>query len=159
MTGLLDPASVFGVQESLLRLGAAALLGGLLGLDREYRGKALGLRTNMLVAVGSASFGMLVFELAEIFRDPDANAMLDPTRVIEGIIGGIGFLGTGAIIQSRGDIHGATTGAAIWVVGGIGLACGFGLYLHAGIVTGIAFLVLVVLGVIERAVKRGQPGG
>jgi putative Mg2+ transporter-C (MgtC) family protein len=78
--------------------------------------------------------------------------------VIEGIVGGIGFLGTGAIIQSRGSIVGATTGATIWVVGAIGLACGFGLYLHAALVSAITFVVLAILGRIEDWAQRDRSG-
>lgn len=159
MMSLLDPDGLFELRESLLRLGAAALLGSLLGVEREYRNKPLGLRTNMLVAVGAASFGMMVFELTEMMREVGDHVMLDPTRVVEGIIGGIGFLGTGAIIRGRGDVIGTTTGATIWVVGGIGLACGFGLYSHAALVTFVAFLVLAVLGFFERRAKGGAPGG
>ena len=106
------------------------LLGGLPGLDREFKNKPLGLRTNILVAVGACSFGLIVMELVELFRRAGDLDHVDPARVIEGVVGGIGFLGTGAIIQSRGSIVGATTGATIWVVGAINLACGFGLYLH-----------------------------
>ena len=76
--------------------------------------------------------------------------------MIEGVVGGIGFLGTGAIIQSRGSIVGATTGATIWVVGAIGLACGFGLYLHAALVSVITFVVLAILGRIEDWAQRDR---
>jgi putative Mg2+ transporter-C (MgtC) family protein len=79
--------------------------------------------------------------------------------VVQGIIEGIGFLGTGAIIQSRGDVLGATTGATIWVVGAIGIACGFGFYVHAAAAAVVAFLVLTVLGGIERMFRAGSNGG
>jgi putative Mg2+ transporter-C (MgtC) family protein len=152
------PESIIALQDSALRLLAAALLGGLPGLDRELKNKPLGLRTNMLVAIGAGSFGLIVMELVELFRRAGDLGHVDPARVIEGIVGGIGFLGTGAIIQSRGSIVGATTGATIWVVGAIGLACGFGLYLHAALVSAITFVVLAILGRIEDWAQRDRSG-
>ena len=104
----------------------------------------------MLVALGACAFGLITVDVVELFRrDPELGSV-DPSRVIQGIIEGIGFLGTGAIIQSRGNVHGATTGATIWVVGAIGIACAFGLLMQAAAVTIIAFVVLAVLGAIER---------
>jgi putative Mg2+ transporter-C (MgtC) family protein len=147
------------LKEVLTRLGAAALLSGILGLERELRSKPLGLRTNILVALGACSFGLITMELVDLFRRDDSLGAIDPSRVVQGIIEGIGFLGTGAIIQSRGDVYGATTGATIWVVGAIGIACGFGFYLHAAAATVVAFLVLTVLGGIERLFRGGSEGG
>lgn len=140
--------------QLFLRLGAAAILSGLLGLDRELRRKPLGLRTNMLVALGACSFGLMTLELVDLFRRDQSLGSVDPSRVIQGIVEGIGFLGTGAIIHSRGEVRGVTTGATVWVVGAIGLACGFGLYLHAAVVTLVALVVLTVLGEIERRFLR-----
>ena len=150
------PETIATLQDSGLRLLAAAILGGLLGLDREVKDKPLGLRTNMLVSIGACSFGLIVMDLAEMFRQMGDLGHVDPARVVEGIVGGIGFLGTGAIIQSRGEVVGATTGATIWVVGAIGLACGFGLYLHAALVAVISFFVLSVLGMVTR--RMGAKG-
>ena len=147
------PETIATLQDSGLRLLVAAVLGGLLGLDREVKDKPLGLRTNMLVAIGACSFGLIVMDLVELFRRMGDLGHVDPARVVEGIVGGIGFLGTGAIIQSRGEVVGATTGATIWVVGAIGLACGFGLYLHATMVAVISFFVLSVLGMITRRLE------
>ena len=144
--------------QLVLRLGAAAVLGGLLGLDRELRDKPLGLRSNILVAIGACSFGLMTLELVDLFRRDQSLGNVDPSRLVQGIVEGIGFLGTGAIIHSRGHVFGVTTGATVWVVGAIGLACGFGLYLHATAVTVVALLVLVVLGAIERRFLGGSPG-
>ena len=132
--------------QLLLRLGLAALLSGLLGLDRELRHKPLGLRTNILVALGACSFGLMTLELVDLFRHDQSLGTVDPSRVVQGI----GFLGTGAIIHSRGEVRGVTTGATVWVVGAIGLACGFGMYLHAAVLALAALAVLTVLGLIER---------
>lgn len=136
--------------QLLLRLGLAALLSGLLGLDRELRHKPLGLRTNILVALGACSFGLMTLELVDLFRHDQSLGTVDPSRVVQGIVEGIGFLGTGAIIHSRGEVRGVTTGATVWVVGAIGLACGFGMYLHAAVLALAALAVLTVLGLIER---------
>jgi putative Mg2+ transporter-C (MgtC) family protein len=143
-------ASHLGPGQIALRLGAAIAFSCLIGLDRELKHKPLGLRTNMLVALGAASFCVIVIELLHL-PDPGPNAAkVDAGRVLEGIIGGIGFLGAGAIIQERDRIIGATTGAGIWAVGGIGVACGFGLYLHAAAITLLALFVLTILGLFER---------
>jgi putative Mg2+ transporter-C (MgtC) family protein len=147
------PESWASLEDAALKLVAAALLGGLVGIDREIRGKPLGLRTNMLMALGSCAFALIVMDLVDLFRRADIG-QIDPSRVIQGIVEGIGFLGTGAIIQSRGRVVGATTGASIWVVGAIGIACGFGLYLHATLLAGVAFFILAVLGYVERWLER-----
>ncbi|MFO1067866.1 MAG: MgtC/SapB family protein [Geminicoccaceae bacterium] len=154
------PESLGDLPEMLLRLGAAALLGGILGLERELKDKPLGLRTNMLMALGACAFGLLTVDVVELFRRDPELGHVDPSRVIQGIVEGIGFLGTGAIIQARGNVQGATTGATIWVVGAIGIACSFGLLLLAVTVTGIALLVLAVLGGVERLLRtRPADGG
>jgi putative Mg2+ transporter-C (MgtC) family protein len=135
--------------ELALRLAAAAGFGLLLGLERELRGKAAGLRTHMLVSLGSAAF--LLVALHILYADTgDPGMAVDPSRVIQGVIGGVGFLGAGSIIESRGSVHGLTTGAGIWTAGAVGLACGFGDFVLAGLVTGFAVVIVVVLGFIER---------
>jgi putative Mg2+ transporter-C (MgtC) family protein len=138
--------------EILTRLILACVLAALIGLDRELRNKPVGLRTMMLVSLGAAAFSIVVVEMVLTMGDGGRGRGLamDPTRVVEGIVGGIGFLGAGAIIQGRDRVRGVTTGASIWVVGAIGMACGFGFYVHAAIVTGIAMLVLTVLGALEH---------
>ena len=141
--------SFLSFSEVLTRLGAAAGLAALLGIDREVRGKAVGLRSFMLVALGAAAFSLVTLELIVSMQESEALAM-DPSRVVEGIIGGIGFLGAGAIIQRQQRVHGVTTGASIWVVGAIGMACGFGFYVQAATIAVIAAIILTVLGLVER---------
>jgi putative Mg2+ transporter-C (MgtC) family protein len=139
--------------EILTRLLLACVLAALIGLDRELRSKPVGLRTMMLVSLGAAAFSIVVLEMVQTMDEVgtgQARLAMDPSRVVEGIVGGIGFLGAGAIIQGRDRVLGVTTGASIWVVGAIGMACGFGFYVHAAIVTGIAMLVLTVLGALEH---------
>ncbi len=80
----------------------------------------------------------------------DPSARIDPTRIVEGVIGGIGFLGAGSIIQSRGNVQGITTGASIWVSGAIGVACGLGTLALASMVTVLSLIIVVVLGRFER---------
>jgi putative Mg2+ transporter-C (MgtC) family protein len=143
-----------GAGEIAIRLGAAIGLSCLIGLDRELKDKPLGLRTNIMVALGSASFCVLMIELLHMTEPGPHARPIDAGRVFEGIIGGIGFLGAGAIIQNRDRVVGATTGATIWVVGAIGMACGFGFYLHALAVTLLALFVLTVLGFLEGIGQR-----
>ena len=141
--------SYVGLDEIVLRLMAAVALAFVIGLDRELRNKPVGLRTFMLVSLGAAAFSLVIMELTESIG-PEGHIAMDPSRVAEGIIGGIGFLGAGAIIQGARGVVGATTGASIWVVGGIGMACGFGFYVHAAITTAIAAVVLTLLGLLEK---------
>ncbi|WP_295886209.1 MgtC/SapB family protein [uncultured Thiohalocapsa sp.] len=146
----MDIETEIPVAQMAIRLGAAVLLGLILGLEREVRGKAAGLRTHMLVALGSASFMLAGLEVMYATAAGDPSARIDPTRVIEGVIGGIGFLGAGSIIRGSGSIEGITTGAGIWAAGSIGVACGFGNLILAGMVTGLALVIVVLLGLIER---------
>lgn len=132
-------ALAFHMGDLLLRLLCAVLLGGLLGWERERRDKPAGLRTHMLVALGAAAFMELAARLDG--QGPD----IDPTRVIQGIVGGIGFLCAGSIIQSRGQVQGITTAASVWVAGGIGTACGLGNYVAAIAAALISFLVLLLV--------------
>jgi putative Mg2+ transporter-C (MgtC) family protein len=128
---------------ALVRLGLAALLGGLVGLEREVRGRQAGFRTNLLVSMGCA-LAMLVsisFAFHPWPHEPGVNINIDPARVAYGVMGGIGFLGAGVIIKhSSGGVRGLTTAAALWCVAAIGLACGMGLY-----VLSVAAAVLVIL--------------
>ena len=115
----------------------AVFLGGLIGVEREIRGKAAGLRTNILICLGAAIFTIVSKSLA---------GTGDVTRIAAQVVSGIGFLGAGAIIQDRGGIHGLTTAATIWLVSSIGVCCGAKEYAVAGVSTIIALLVLLVLG-------------
>lgn len=124
--------------DVVLRLGAATIIGGVIGADRELRRKPAGLKTLALVALGGA-FAPVVM-LAN--TNPDPNPM---SRVIQGVLTGIGFLGAGVIMTRRdkGDVEGLTTAAAIWLVAGIGVACGLGLYMQAVVATALALAVLI----------------
>lgn len=126
---------------------AAFFCGGLIGLERELKQKAAGLKTNMLICLGSALFtAVSVLISSAHFND---GFMGDPGRVAAQIVSGIGFLGGGAIIQSRGNIVGLTTAATIWVVAAIGICIGLGFLDVAILATFMVILVLVAITIIE----------
>ncbi len=143
------------ILEILARLAIAVLCGGILGWEREWQSKPAGLRTHMLVALGSAGFTVATLTLATTF-ERDGEYQIDPLRVIEGVIGGIGFLGAGSIIQSQGSVKGITTAATIWVVGAIGVGCGIGALKVAGIITAFAIAILTPLGYLENRLAPAQ---
>ena len=133
--------------EFAIRLLTAAVLGGILGLERELRQKSAGLRTNMLIAIGSAVFTLMSLDLAQ---GPGA----DPSRIAAQIVTGIGFLGAGAIMRHGGSVQGLTTAATVWVNAAVGVAAGGGEYHLAVIATAVTLLVLLVLEPLERVVQR-----
>ncbi|HKL53883.1 MAG TPA: MgtC/SapB family protein [Wenzhouxiangellaceae bacterium] len=144
--------SELAITDMVMRLLAAAGLASVIGLERELRERPAGLRTHMLVSLGAAGFMLVGYEILFATAVGDPSARVDPTRIVEGVIGGIGFLGAGSIIQGRGSIQGITTGAAIWIAGAIGVACATGNFILAGLVTGIALVIVVVLGFFEHEV-------
>jgi putative Mg2+ transporter-C (MgtC) family protein len=143
--------------ELIGRLFLAAVLGGAIGLERELSGKAAGLRTNLLICVGATlltelSIRMATFGAVETVTGDIVRA--DPTRIAAQIVSGIGFLGAGTIIQSRGAVRGLTTAATIWVVAGIGMAVGSRAYMVAIASTALVAFTLVLLGKVEDAMDR-----
>lgn len=138
--------------DMLTRLCVAAGLALFLGLERELRGKAAGLRSHMLVSLGSATFIIIGMSVLFATAEGDPSARVDPTRVVEGVIGGIGFLGAGSIIRSGANIQGITTGASIWLAGAIGVSAGINNFALAGMVTALALVIMVVLGRFEHEV-------
>ncbi|HEV8525883.1 MAG TPA: MgtC/SapB family protein [Terriglobales bacterium] len=130
------------LSETIVRLVLAAVLGGIIGLERETKRKPAGLRTNMFICFGAAMFTILSFRLAEQYTG-------DHTRIAAQIIPGIGFIGAGSILHSRGSVTGLTTAATIFVVASIGMAVGAGLYLPAIFATVLIVLALYVLGWME----------
>lgn len=140
--------------DMLLRLSVATGFGFLLGLERELRGKPAGLRSHMLVAMGAAAFVMVGMHILFATAEGDPSARIDPTRIVEGVIGGIGFLGAGSIIQARGSVQGITTGASIWIAGAVGVASGVGNLPLAGLLAAFALITVVVLGFFEKEVLQ-----
>jgi putative Mg2+ transporter-C (MgtC) family protein len=134
--------------ELIQRLLTAALLGSIIGVEREIRQKSAGLRTNILIAIGSALFTLMSYELAHDV--PGA----DPGRVAAQIVSGIGFLGAGAILRTKGGVQGLTTAATVWVNAAVGVAAGGGEYHLAYIATGITLAVLAVLQPVEALIDR-----
>ena len=137
--------------DAAFRLVVAGALGAAMGLERQIRGHAAGLRTMMLVCLGCCLVMLVSNSFAEVYGSASRNQTIlqvDPARLAYGVMAGIGFLGGGAIIKSGFGIRGLTTAATIWCVAAIGLATGLGLYFHAVMTTG---LVLLALFVMDRA--------
>lgn len=132
-----------------LRLGLACILGGLIGLERELGRHDAGIRTHILVAMGSCVFTLVAWELYQHIRAIEQPATGDPIRIIEAVTAGAGFLAAGIIFQSGAKVHGLTTGAGVWTAAAIGVACGAGAYAIAGITTLIVLAVLFGLGLIK----------
>lgn len=134
--------------EFIIRIFAAAVLGGLIGLEREYRAKDAGMRTHFLVALGSALFMVLSqFGFERSFELYD-KVNLDPSRIASQVVTGIGFVGAGLIIFQRNVVRGLTTAAGLWVTAAIGMTCGAGLYALAVATTVLVLICLEVLHVI-----------
>jgi len=135
--------------DLLFRLILAIVFGGAIGMERQRGHKPAGLRTHMLVSLGSCLFTLLSFmayvDLIDFY--------MDPTRIAAGVVTGIGFLGAGAIIQSKRGVIGLTTAASIWVVAAIGMSVGYGLFILAGGTTILALIVLYVLEKFEKNVE------
>ena len=122
-------------EEALLRLALAALFGGAIGIEREFREREAGLRTHMLVSVGSALFTIVsAYGFTSFIESGSSAVRADPTRIAAQIVTGIGFLGAGAIIRMGVSVRGLTTAASLWVVAAIGMAAGAG-YWSASLIT------------------------
>lgn len=135
------------------RLLFAALLGALIGFEREWRARPAGLRTHILICVAAATFGILTVEIAHSSAFAGRETVSDPLRAVEAVTAGVAFLAAGSILFTRGKVHGLTTGAGMWLAGAVGLSCGFGLWQIAGLGT---FLILVVMGLLHTfEVKLG----
>jgi putative Mg2+ transporter-C (MgtC) family protein len=140
-------------EESLLRVVAAAALGGAVGLERELREREAGFRTHMLVAVGSALFTLVsAYGFRDFLVHGGSVVRADPTRIAAQIVTGIGFLGAGAIIRQGLSIRGLTTAATLWVVAAIGIAAGAGYYSAAVITTLVALFSLWPLRIAAHVV-------
>ena len=135
----------------VVRLTLAALLGGLLGLERENKGKAAGVRTHMLVAMGAALF-VLIPQQAGILP-------ADLSRVIQGVVAGIGFLCAGSILKSEDEdrVRGLTTAAGMWLTAAIGMAAGLGREATAVISTALALAVLTLVPLVVKLIEKPEP--
>ena len=153
----MDIVQILGWREIALRLGSATLIGGLLGLNRELKGKPAGLRTNALVSLGSA---LLILASLGVAAGTDlalqANVM---SRAIQGIITGIGFLGAGVILRdtSGARVHGITTAATIWLTATLGVLCGAGVWSAALLGVGLTLVILILGKPLEGFLHRRFP--
>ncbi|MGB7053896.1 MAG: MgtC/SapB family protein [bacterium] len=132
----------------VIRLAVSIVVGGLIGLERELEHKPAGLRTIILVCLGSTIFMLIGLELGL--------AGSETGRIVAGVVTGVGFLGAGAIIRARGEVYGLTTAATIWLASGLGLAVGAGYYILAIIACVSVLVVLRILGIVERLLVRSK---
>ena len=135
--------------DAALKIFAAAVLGAIVGLERVWWGHPAGLRTNTLIAISSC-----VFTIVSIEGFPLQGAAQDTARVAAQIVTGVGFLGAGAMLQSKGHVRGLTTAASIWLVAAIGMAAGTGLFFLAVFTTILATLLLLLLGPVSRRLEQ-----
>jgi putative Mg2+ transporter-C (MgtC) family protein len=144
-----DPAVDFG--DIALRLVAATAVGGLIGLDREWRGKPVGIRTLALVALGSALVAVSTVHLTVLKNEPDAVSRV-VQGIIQGVMAGIGFIGAGAILRHPDDgyVQNLTTAATVWVAAALGIACGLAAWEIVGIGVVLTLIVLVVLNPLDH---------
>jgi len=147
--------SELGIDVIVIRLIAATLFGGIIGFEREYLARPAGMRTHILVALAAATFAVVTLEL--MMHADALGVQSDPIRIIEAVTAGVAFLAAGTIIFSRGQVHGLTTGASLWLSGAIGVACGIGYYFIAILATILAVLVLTVLRHVENAMPKKDP--
>jgi len=154
-----DPLALASWTEVVLRLGIAALLGLLIGLDRELRGHDAGIRTHALVSLSSAmimvSSLMLADEMGASGDRPD------PLRAIQGLSQAIGFIAAGMIFVRRGAVVNMTTAANIWIAAAIGIACGCGQYRVVAVGAALALVLVILVGAVERFLpeERKKDGG
>ena len=145
--------------DYIIRILVAALLGGAIGLEREYRAKDAGFRTHFLLALGSALFMVLsqygFGEVLDHFAD-NPNVRLDVSRVAAQIVTGIGFIGAGTIIFQKRTVHGLTTAAGVWVAAAIGMACGASMYILACVSTALVLLGMESMNIFLHQFGESQ---
>lgn len=131
-------------EEELIRIGIAFLTGGIIGMEREYRSKPAGIRTMIMICVGSALFTILSKEISDI----------SPDRIASNIVTGIGFIGAGVIFKEGLSINGLTTAALIWVTAALGMAAGLGNFVMVGVVLVVVLFTLFILQYLQDLVDR-----
>jgi putative Mg2+ transporter-C (MgtC) family protein len=152
-----DPAVDF--TDIALRLAAATAVGVLIGLDREWRGKPVGIRTLALVSLGAALVALSTVHLTVLNNEPDAVSRV-VQGIIQGVMAGIGFIGAGAILRhpAEGEVQNLTTAATVWVAAALGIACGLATWEIVGIGAALTLVVLVVLNPIDHWIDRKRNG-
>jgi putative Mg2+ transporter-C (MgtC) family protein len=141
------------IQTIALRLGISFVLSFIIGFERERSGQPAGLRTHVLISIGSTMFMILSLAIPKLFS---GRIQSDPTRIAAQIVTGIGFLGAGAIIKIGINVKGLTTAANIWVVSAIGMTAGAGLYIASFIISAITLITLVLLNKLEKKLITGR---
>lgn len=148
--GIFGPfATYISLSEMAIRMLLALVLGAAIGFEREYRNRPAGLRTHMLVALAASTFMIIALEVTYRTQDLGETSQIDLLRVIEAVTAGVAFLAAGTIIISGKRVAGLTTGATLWLTGAVGLACGLGFYPIAGLATGAALVILVLVRTLE----------
>jgi putative Mg2+ transporter-C (MgtC) family protein len=141
------------IYEIIIRLLLGALIGGIIGFEREIHGRAAGFRTQLIVCVAAVLIMIISENYYHYIRDIDQSIRIDPARISAGAIIGIGFLGAGVIIKSGYAVRGLTTAASLWIVSAIGLAIGAGLYFEGMLTALITIIALILLRVLENRIK------
>lgn len=147
--------------EVATRIGGAGLLGGLIGIEREIDGQDAGFRTHLILALGSALFGVVsVGAFSEfVVERATTNVQIDVTRIASYVAAGVGFIGGGAILKSGGSVKGMTTAASLWTTAAVGLAAGLGLWSGAIAATVVALVALAGLKPVSEWFRRRFLGG
>ncbi|MEF9425768.1 MAG: MgtC/SapB family protein [Candidatus Mariimomonas ferrooxydans] len=144
---------MISIQETALRLLVGAIIGGIIGFEREIHGRAAGFRTQLIVCVAAVLI-MIVSENYYFYLQHDDSVLqIDPARIAAGALIGIGFLGAGVIVKSGFAVRGLTTAATIWIVSAIGLAIGAGLYLQGILTAIITIAALIILRTVEKKIE------
>jgi putative Mg2+ transporter-C (MgtC) family protein len=136
---------------TLFRLVLAAVLSGIIGFEREFHGRAAGFRTHILLCIGSTLVMLTSMHIFDVYY---GRVSVDPARIAAGVITGIGFLGAGTIMHSRSSVRGLTTAASLWVVAGLGLAVGSGMYFGSIVTTVLTVITLFFFSRLEHSMIR-----
>ncbi|PSK87162.1 putative Mg2+ transporter-C (MgtC) family protein [Limimaricola soesokkakensis] len=139
-----------GPWVAAMRLLAAIILSGIIGIEREWRGKPAGLRTHILVGLAAALFVMLGQEVTQLDFGGTDDKRIDPLRLIEAVTSGVAFLAAGIIFTAKGEVRNITTGASLWLAGAVGLGCGAGQIPLAAMASVMVVIVLMLLREVER---------
>lgn len=131
------------------RILLAAIAGAAIGFEREWRNRPAGLRTHILVCVAAATFALITIEIIHLPPFQKDTSQFDPIRIVEAVTAGVAFLAAGVVIFTKGQVHGLTTGAGMWMAGAIGATAGLGLWQIALLSTAIALVVLGLLHTFE----------
>ncbi|WP_262691965.1 MgtC/SapB family protein [Kordiimonas aestuarii] len=146
--------SVVSLPELVLRVALALILGMIIGLDRDNKNKPIDFRAYMIIAVSSCGIAILGQEIQHVYLTTEGTPHIDMSKLMEGVLTGIGFLGAGAIVKQGNIVVGTATGASIWASGTIGLTVGFGFY-GVAILIFLAIVLTLTLGGIYREKVQG----